>query len=72
MFLRGPGRPADAVAAGLAAQQNDDVACFRRLAHNVFRLRRPDDRADFHVLGDIARMDDFTDMRRRQTDLVAV
>ena len=66
------GRAAAAVSAGLAAEQDDLVSCRRYLPHHVLRRSRRDDRADFHTLGNIARMIDFVHLSGRQTDLIAI
>ena len=72
MGLGGAGRAADTVASGAPAQKQDDIACLRAFADDVFGRSRADDRAAFQALGDIAFMVDFGDQSGRQTDLVAV
>ncbi len=70
--LRRTRRAADAVAAGAAAEQDDDVARGGPLAHDVLRGRRGDDCAALKTFGDIALVIELGDVARGKADLVAV
>ena len=72
MFLRGAGRPTHAIAAGAAADEQDDVARGRGTAENVGARDGGNHGADFHALGDVAGVIDFRDLAGGEADLVAV
>ena len=66
------GGAAAAVAAGLAAEQDDHVAGFGHFADDVFDRGRADHCTDLHALGDITRVIDLMHQAGREADLVAV
>ena len=70
--LGGAGGPAAAVAAGLAAQQDDIVAGDGLFPPHVGRGSRADDRAHLHALGHVAGVIQLVHQSGGQTDLVAV
>ena len=72
VYLRRAGRAAAAVASRAAADQDDDVARLRRLAHDVRLRHSADDGADLHALRHVAFMVELMHLARRKTDLVAV
>ena len=72
MLLRGAGSAAAAVTAGLAAEQDDDVARLGYLADDVLQRSRTDNSADLHALCDIARVVDLVYEAGRKANLVAV
>ena len=63
---------ANAVAAGAAAQQHHHVARSRRFAANVVSRRGRHHSADFHALGNVARVVQLVHLARGQADLVTV
>ena len=65
-------RAADAVPAGVAAQQDDHVAGVGALPADIFRGGGGDDRADLHALGGVAGMVNFIHNTGGKADLVAV
>ena len=65
-------RAADAVPAGVAAQQDDHVAGVGALPADIFRGGGGDDRADLHTLGGVAGMVNFIHNAGGKADLVAV
>ena len=72
VLFGGTGGAAAAVAAGLAAEQDDHVAGFGHLADDILQRGRADHRADLHALGDITRVIDLMHQPGREADLVAV
>ena len=72
MGLGGTRRAADAVPAGVAAQQDDHVAGVGALPADIFRGGGGDDRADLHTLGGVAGMVDLIHNAGGKADLVAV
>ena len=70
--LGGTRRAADAVPAGVAAQQDDHVAGVRALPADIFRRSGGNDRADLHTLGSVAGMINFIHNAGGKADLVAV
>ena len=72
VLLGGTGGASDAVTAGAAAQQEDDVAGRRALTADILRLHGPYHRADLHALGGIALVVDLTYVCRRKAYLVTI
>ena len=72
VLFGGASGTAAAVAAGLAAEQDDHVAGFGYFADHVFDRGRANNRADLHALGDITRVIDLVHQPSRKADLVAV
>ena len=72
VFLRRTGGPADAVAAGAAPDEQDDISGSGRAAEDVGARDGGDDRTDFEALGDVAGVIDFRDLAGREADLVTV
>ena len=70
--LGGTRRAADAVPAGVAAQQDDHIAGVRTLPADIFRRGGGDDRADLHALGSVAGMVNLIHNAGGKADLVAV
>ena len=70
--LGGAGSTADAVAAGTAAQQDDDVPCLGALAADVVSGSGGHNGTALQALGDVAVMVDLGHVARSQTDLVTV
>ena len=70
--LGGTGGTADAVAAGAAAQQNDDVAGSGAFAADVGSGRCTHNSADLHALCHIAGVIDLIHLTGSEADLVAV
>ena len=70
--LGGTRRAADAVPAGVAAQQDDHVAGVGALPADIFRGGGGDDRADLHALGGVAGMVNLIHNAGGKADLVAV
>ena len=70
--LGGACRAAAAVAAGFAADQKNDVPRLRTFTDNIFLRRCRDNRADFHTLGQEARIIDLDYLSGGQADLVPV
>jgi len=72
MLLRAARCAADAVTAGTAAEQHDDIAGSRLFATHMIGGRRAQHRADFHALGHVTGMVKLADLRGCQANLVAV
>ena len=63
---------AAAIAAGLAAEEDDDIARERFFADDIIARSCAEDRADFHALSNETRVVIFFDFTRSQANLVAV
>ena len=72
MFLGRARSTAAAVAAGLAAEENDDVARERFFADDVIARSCAEDGTDFHALGNEAGVVIFFDFARSQANLVTI
>ena len=72
VLLGGAGCTAAAVAAGLAAEQDDDVARLGYLADDVLQRSCTDNRADLHALCNIARMVNLVYEAGSKANLVAI
>ena len=67
--LAGTGRTADSVTARAAAQQDDDVARLRLLAHHILLRGGADHRADLHALRHITGVVQLGDLAGRQAEV---
>ncbi len=72
VLLRRTRSAADAVAARAAAEQQDPVARLGTFAADMLRLHGTHHGTHLEALGHVAFVVDLADVRRRQTDLVAV
>ena len=72
VFFGGAGGPADAVASGAAADEENDVAGGGVAALHLAARAGGDDGSDFHAFGEVAGMVDFGDLAGGEADLVAV
>ena len=72
VLLGGAGCTAAAVAAGLAAEQDDDVARLGYLADDVLQRSCADNRADLHALGNITRVVNLVYEAGSKANLVAI
>ena len=72
VYLGGTGSAAAAVASGLAAQQNDQIARIRCLTDDILSGRCAHDRADLHTLRHVVRMINLFYITGSQTNLIAV
>ena len=72
VLLGRTGCTAAAIAAGLTAEQDDDIARLGYFTDDVLNRSRADNCADLHALCNIARMVEFVYQAGCKTDLVAV
>ena len=72
VLLGGAGCAAAAIAAGLAAEQDNDVARLGYLADDVLQRSCTDNRADLHALCNITRMVNLVYEAGSKADLVAI